>query len=40
MIFGRSAVNGLKKYLYYLAIQRFMAGAPHADLHIITQEQA
>lgn len=40
VIFGRSAVNGLKKYLYYLAIQRFMAGAPHADLHIITQEQA
>jgi two-component system sensor histidine kinase KdpD len=40
VIFGRSAVNGLKKYLYYLAIQRFMAGAPHADLHIITQEQS
>lgn len=39
VIFGRSAVNGLKKYLYYLSIQRFMAGAPHADLHIITQEQ-
>jgi two-component system sensor histidine kinase KdpD len=40
VIFGRSAVTGLKKYLYYLAIQRFMAGAPNADLHIITQEQA
>lgn len=40
VIFGRSAVTGLKKYLYYLAIQRFMAGAPHADLHIVTQEQA
>jgi two-component system sensor histidine kinase KdpD len=40
VIFGRSAVTGLKKYLFYLAIQRFMAGAPHADLHIITQEQA
>ena len=39
VIFGRSAVNGLKKYLYYFAIQRFMTGAPHADLHIITQEQ-
>ncbi|SNT38514.1 two-component system, OmpR family, sensor histidine kinase KdpD [Granulicella rosea] len=40
VIFGRSAVTGLKKYLYYLAIQRFMTGAPHADLHIVTQEQA
>ena len=39
VIFGRSAVTGLRKYLYYLAIQRFMAGAPHADLHIVTQEQ-
>ncbi len=40
VIFGRSAVTGLKKYLYYFAIQRFMTGAPHADLHIVTQEQA
>src|SRR5450432_155570 len=40
VFFGRSAVKGLKKYLYYLAIQRFMTGAPHADLHIVTQEQA
>ena len=40
VIFGRSAVTGLKKYLYYLAIQRFMAGAPNADLHIVTQEQS
>lgn len=37
-IFGRSALHGLKKYLYYLAIQRFMSEAPHVDLHIITQE--
>jgi two-component system sensor histidine kinase KdpD len=40
VIFGRSAVKGLKTYLYYFAIQRFMTGAPHADLHIVTQEQA
>lgn len=26
VIFGRSAVTGLKKYLYYLAIHRFMTG--------------
>jgi two-component system, OmpR family, sensor histidine kinase KdpD len=38
VIFGRSALTGLKKYLYFLAIQRFMSGAPHCDLHIITQE--
>lgn len=40
VIFGRSAVKGLKMYLYYFAIQRFMSGAPHTDLHIVTQEQA
>jgi two-component system sensor histidine kinase KdpD len=37
-IFGRSALTGLKKYLYFLSIQRFVAAAPHVDLHIITQE--
>lgn len=37
-IFGRSALSGLKKYLYFFAIQRFMSEAPHVDLHIITQE--
>jgi len=37
-IFGRSALHGLRKYLYYLAIQRFMSEAPHVDLHIVTQD--
>lgn len=37
-IFGRSALKGMKKWLYYLAIQRFMSAAPHVDLHIVTQE--
>ncbi len=37
-IVGRSALHGLRKYLYYLAIQRFMSEAPHVDLHIVTQE--
>lgn len=37
-IFGRSALHGLKKWMYYLAIQRFMSEAPHVDLHIVTQE--
>ena len=38
VMFGRSALTGLKKYLYFFAIQRFTSEAPHADLHIITQE--
>lgn len=38
-IVGRSAVHGLRRYLYYLAIQKFMSEAPHVDLHIITQEK-
>jgi two-component system sensor histidine kinase KdpD len=37
-IVGRSAQHGLHKYLYYLAIQKFMSEAPHVDLHIVTQE--
>lgn len=39
-IVGRSATHGLRSYLYYLALQRFMAEAPHVDLHIVTQEQS
>jgi two-component system, OmpR family, sensor histidine kinase KdpD len=35
---GRSALHGLRKYLYYMAIQKFMSEAPHVDLHIVTQE--
>jgi two-component system sensor histidine kinase KdpD len=31
-------LHDLKKYLYFLAIQKFMSEAPHVDLHIITQE--
>ena len=37
-IVGRSATHGLRSYLYYLALQRFMAEAPHVDLHIVTRE--
>lgn len=37
-IVGRSATHGLRSYLYYFALQRFMAAAPHVDLHIVTQE--
>ncbi len=38
-IVGRSAMRGLRSYLYYLAIQKFMSEAPHVDLHIVTQEK-
>jgi len=38
VIFGRSAVRGLRKYLYYWQIQRFLQNAPLIDVHIITQE--
>jgi two-component system, OmpR family, sensor histidine kinase KdpD len=36
---GRSVQHGLRKYLYFLAIQKFMSEAPHVDLHIVTQEK-
>lgn len=39
-IVGRSATQGLRSYLYYLSLQKFMAEAPHVDLHIVTQEGA
>ena len=35
-IVGRSATHGLGSYLYYYALQKFMAEAPHVDLHIVT----
>ena len=38
-IVGRSATHGLRSYLYYLALQKFMSEAPHVDLHIVTQER-
>lgn len=38
-IVGRSATHGLRSYLYYYALQKFMAEAPHVDLHIVTQER-
>jgi two-component system, OmpR family, sensor histidine kinase KdpD len=37
VIFGRSAVRGWKKYVYYLALERVMRTAPHVDVHIVTQ---
>ena len=36
--FGRSAVEGWRKYLYMTAIHRFLRDAPAVDVHIVTQE--
>jgi two-component system sensor histidine kinase KdpD len=38
IIFGRSAISGLRKLLYFREIARFVTAAPHVDLHIVTQE--
>lgn len=39
IIFGRTAVSGLRKYLYYWAIQHFLSEAPNVDVHIVTQHR-
>jgi len=39
VIFGRSSLSGIKRHLYFFAIQKFISAAPHVDLHIITQEK-
>lgn len=38
VIFGRSAVDGWRKWLYMTAMNRFLHGAPAVDVHIVTQE--
>jgi two-component system, OmpR family, sensor histidine kinase KdpD len=38
VVFGRSAVEGLRKLLYLNAINRFLRDAPAVDVHIVTQE--
>jgi two-component system sensor histidine kinase KdpD len=38
VIFGRSAVEGWRKYLYMTAIHKFLRDAPAVDVHIVTQE--
>lgn len=37
VIFGRSAVEGWRKFLYMNAINRFLRDAPAVDVHIVTQ---
>jgi two-component system sensor histidine kinase KdpD len=38
VIFGRSAIKGWRKYLYYRALGKFKSEAPHVDVHIVTQQ--
>jgi two-component system sensor histidine kinase KdpD len=38
VVFGRSAVGGIKRYLYLSAIHKFLRDAPAVDVHIVTQE--
>jgi two-component system, OmpR family, sensor histidine kinase KdpD len=38
IIFGRSAVKGVRKLLYLSAIHRFLQDAPTVDVHIVTHE--
>ncbi len=38
VIFGRSADQGIRKYLYLSAVNRFLREAPSVDVHIVTQE--
>jgi two-component system sensor histidine kinase KdpD len=39
VIFGRSAVKGLRKLLYLSAVHRFLREAPAVDVHIVTHEK-
>ena len=39
VIFGRSQTQGLRKYFYYYAIQRFLSDVPTVDVHIVTQPE-
>ncbi len=38
VVFGRSALKGWRKYLYWSAIHDFLREAPKVDVHIVTQE--
>ena len=40
IVFGRSALTGWRKYLYYWSIQHFLKESPNVDVHIVTQHRA
>lgn len=39
VIFGRSAVKGIRRLLYLSAVHRFLQKAPSVDVHIVTHEE-
>ncbi len=39
VIFGRTAVRGLRQYLYYWGLQHFLKESPNVDVHIVTQRK-
>jgi two-component system sensor histidine kinase KdpD len=38
VVFGHTATQGWRRYLYLSAIHRFLRDAPPVDVHIVTQE--
>jgi two-component system sensor histidine kinase KdpD len=40
VIFGRSALKGVKKLFYLSAVHRFLREAPNVDVHIVSHETA
>lgn len=40
VMFGRTAVKGLRKLFYLSAVHRFLRDAPSVDVHIVTHEEA
>jgi two-component system sensor histidine kinase KdpD len=36
VVFGRSAISGPRKYLYYWSLQHFLSESPNVDVHIVT----
>ena len=38
VVFGRSATQGWKRFLYLSALHKFLRDAPAVDVHIVTQE--
>jgi two-component system, OmpR family, sensor histidine kinase KdpD len=38
VVFGRTAVEGWREWLYMYALHRFLRDAPAVDIHIVTQE--
>jgi two-component system, OmpR family, sensor histidine kinase KdpD len=37
VVFGHSATNGWRRYLYMSAVHKFLRNAPSVDVHIVTQ---